>query len=183
MFDHAPIRISLAHVSERGRERLRLLLGLVATRSATRAARVPADACVAGLPRLENGELVVPRECARETWTVLSHTCDACVLAVAYRLSAAIQGRGWSRAEGGTSWDRPDAAAVLRRLLPVAPAEVDGAEEGSVPGEAAGDAAAGDAVEGDGAGDVRRRITTVASSDQGPLPNSIAWANTRSRMS
>jgi len=110
MGDDASIRISLAHASEHGVAQIRVLVDAVpAHEGFARGGRSFHDRAI---PRIEAGVLVVPRGCARETWSALFHSNDPRALAVAYRLFAEIQHRGWVDGLWRSEWDDTAERAV-----------------------------------------------------------------------
>ena len=145
-----PIRISLDHASERGVGRLRALLAGVGRRAPGGSGRHTTTDPAA--PRIEEGMLVVPRACARETWAVLFRSDDPRLLAFAFRLFGEIQERGWVPGLWRSGWDDGEAPPT-RTLRACAPARRGAATTYAV----------------------RRTRTKVASSDHGePPPNSVA---------
>jgi len=128
MDDEAPIRISLAHASEQGMARLRALVEAVPAKGGfARGGRRFLDHAV---PTIEEGTLIVPRGCARETWAALFQSKDPRALAVAFRLFTDIQQRGWVEGLWRSGWSGGDGAthsgdaggpAIARRMDAKAP--------------------------------------------------------------
>ncbi len=106
MAEEAPIRISLAHASEQGLARLRALVDAIPARAGfARGERSFLDHAV---PTIEDGTLIVPRGCARETWAALFQSKDPRALAVAFRLFTDIERRGWVEGLWRSGWGSPE---------------------------------------------------------------------------